>query len=399
MSTLRVRLTSVIIGGLFVVAGLVSAGCTSPPPPPPPPMQVTVSLPLRQTITTYAEYTGMTEAVESVEIRARVEGYLESIHFTPGTQVRQGDLLFVIDPKPFEAKLAQAEAELARQEAALKSAEATLQRRELALSERAVSEIAVIQSRADRDVVLAAIEAAKAAIKTAQLDLSYTSIRAPISGRISRNLVDVGNLVGATERTLLATIVREDPIYVYFNVSERDYLYYKKHHGETQSPTNPSPATPIYLGLSDENGYPHEGRVDYVGNRIDASSGTIQVRGVFTNPDHLILPGLFARIRVPIGTERDALLVPEPALGADQQGRYLLLVNKDNVVEYRPVRIGTKVDGKCVIEEGLAPDDRVIVSGIQRALPGAKVEPKESTNTAAPASEPAKTPDKESKDV
>lgn len=397
MRSIQVRVVSILGGGLLV-AGLLLPGCKPEAPPVAPP-QVTVSRPLKQAVTNFAEYTGITEAVESVEIRARVEGYLERINFAPGSNVTQGDLLFVIDPKPFEAKLAQAEAELAREQAALKSAEATLQRRELALSERAVSEIAVIQARADRDVFLAAIEAAKAAIQTTRLDLSYATIRAPISGRISRNLVDVGNLVGATERTLLATIVKDDPIYVYFNVSERDYLYYQKHHGEEVTATNPDAYPPMYLGLADDKGFPHEGRGDYVGNRIDASSGTIQVRGIFPNPDHLILPGLFARIRVPIGTQQDALLVPEQALGADQQGRYLLVVNKDNVVEYRGVRIGTKVDGKCVIEEGLNPDERVIISGIQRALPGAKVEPKESTNTAAPGSEPAKTPAKENKDV
>lgn len=398
MKALQHRVVNAVGGGLLL-AGLMLAGCKPEAPPVAPPMQVTVSAPLKQAITNFAEYTGITEAVESVEIRARVEGYLESINFTSGSYVKQGDLLFVIDPKPFQAKLAQAEAELARQQAALKSAEATLQRRELALSERAVSEIAVIQARADRDVFLAAIEAAQAAIKTAQLDLSYTAIRAPISGRISRNLVDVGNLVGATERTLLATIVKDDPIYVYFNVSERDYLFYQRHHGEEVTATNPDEYPPMYLGLADDKGFPHEGRGDYVGNRIDASSGTIQVRGIFPNPDHFILPGLFARIRVPIGTQQDALLVPEQALGADQQGRYLLVVNKDNVVEYRPVRLGAKQDGKCVIEEGLKPDDRVIVSGIQRALPGAKVEPKESTKEAASVSEPAKTPAKENKDV
>jgi len=388
------------IAGVALITMIILAGCDSrntyvPPPPP----EVTVSTPFQETVTNFAEFTGITEAVESVEIRARVEGYLDSMNFTPGSMVKKGDLLFVIDPKPFQAKLDEAEAELSRQFAELKRAEATLNRKELALKERAVSELDVIQSRADRDVVKAAIEAARATIQTARLKLSYTHVHAPISGKISRNLVDVGNLVGAAERTLLATIVNDDPIYVYFNVSERDLLYYQKNLRDKDVPTNSNGSTPVYLGLSDEDGYSYDGRADYADNRLDASSGTIQVRGVFANSDHLFLPGLFARVRVPIGTRKNALLIPEQALGQDQQGWYVLVVNSENAVEYRPVRTGVRVDGKCVIEKGIGPDDRVVISGIQRARPGSTVTPKKKGTEPPEKSGAEQPPLKENKDV
>ena len=358
----------------IVALTLMSTGCQEknkyvPPPPP----AVTVSRPVQQAVTDYMEFTGTTEALELVEIRARVEGYLESIHFKDGAKVKRGALLFVIDPKPFQAKLGEAKAGLLIRQAELKLAETTLKRKEGAFKDKAVSEVEVIQARAEQDKARAAVEAAQAAMETTRLNLSYTKIHAPISGRMGRNLVDVGNLVGANERTLLATIVQDDPIYAYFNASERDLLQHRQKRREREVGADENNAPNAYLGLANEEGYPHEGRVDYIDNRVNADTGTIQLRAVFPNSDGVLLPGLFARIRIPASEPHTALLVPDRALGTDQQGRFLLVVNDKNVVEYRTVKIGAKVEGVRVIESGISSADRVIVNGIQRARPGATV--------------------------
>jgi RND family efflux transporter MFP subunit len=376
-------------GWLLAAAVLLLNGCQKPneyaPPPPP---QVVVSNPTLQPITEYADFTGRTEAAELVEIRARVEGYLQSIHFKPGTQVKKGDLLFVIDPKPYQAKLDEARAELERRQAELKQADATLKRKEMAFKANAVSELEVLQGRADRDVAQATIQGAQAAIETAELNLSYTKIAAPIDGRIGRNLADVGNLVGATERTLLTTLVRDDPIYAYFSVSERDLLSYREHPSRMSSPTSNNGNVPVFLGLSSQSEYPYEGRIDFVNNRLDPSTGTIQVRGLFQNPEGRLLPGLFARVRVPIGTTEQALLVPERAVGTDQRGEYLLVVNAQNIVEVRIVTMGPLLQDQRVIRKGISAEDRVIVDGIQKARPGISVVP---TSAAQPADSPANT--------
>jgi RND family efflux transporter MFP subunit len=367
--------TNKILLSLLLATLLLTAGCrdqnqyVAPPPP-----TVTVALPKQQDITHYAQYSGLTDAVESVEIRARVEGYLKSIHFRDSAMVKKGDLLFVIDPKPYQARLDEAEATLAMREAELCLAEATLKRKESAFEDQAVSEVEVIEARAQRDQAVAAIAAAKAAIETARLELSYTRVHAPLSGRIGRRLVDVGNLVGAGEKTLLATIVSTDPIYVYFNVNERDLLDFQSHRTGQQAPTSGNGHTTINLGLSNEEGYPHVGKVDYVNNRVEAETGTIQVRGVVANPDGSLLPGLFARVQAPIRTIKNALLVPEFALGVDLQGHYLLTVNDKDEVEYHAVTIGPKADGWRVIETGLEAGDRVIVKGLQKVRAGIVVQ-------------------------
>lgn len=340
-------------------------------------MTVTVSKPVQKPVTDYAEYTGTVEAVESVEVRARVEGTLESMRFKPGARVKVGELLFVIDPRPFQAKLEEANAELAKRQAELKHTEASMQKKEMAFKVKAVSEIEAIQARAEYDMTKAAIQAALAAIRTAELNLSYTKIHAPVSGRISRNLVDVGNLVGAGERTLLATIVNDDPVYVYFNVNERDLLNFQQSRDSGDAPTSRNGEPRICLGLSNQEGYPFEGRIDYIDNRLSQSTGTIQVRGVFANKDHRLLPGLFARIQAPVAHRESALLAPDSAVGSDQRGEFLLVVNAQNVVEYRPVVTGALIGNDRVIESGISPEDRLIVSGLQRAIPGLPVNPTE----------------------
>lgn len=345
--------------------------------PPPPPM-VTVEKPHQQNVTNYAEFTGTTVAVETVELRARVEGYLESMHFSAGANVKQGDLLFVIDPKPFQARLDEATSDLTIRQAELELAETTLKRKEGALKDRAISEVEAHEAKAQRNKAAASVAAAKAAVETAQLYLSYTNIYAPVSGRIGRNLVDVGNLVGADESTLLATIVNDDPIYTYFNVSERDLMNYHniKQNGDRGNGNND--IIPVYLGLSNERGYPFKGYVDYVDNRVDADTGTIQVRAVFQNPDRVLLPGLFARIRVPVDIQENALLVPDIALGADQRGRFVLVVNDQNTVDYHSVETGPLFQGMRVIKSGISLKDRIIVKGVQRARPGIVVTPMDS---------------------
>ncbi|MGD9505612.1 MAG: efflux RND transporter periplasmic adaptor subunit [Syntrophobacteraceae bacterium] len=372
------RSTSVLWIALAAIAAIAASGCKQKNEyAPPPPMNVTVSKPTQQAVTEYAYFTGTTEAVESVEIRARVEGYLQSIKFQPGARVKKGELLFAIDPKPFQAKLDEAKAELARREAEMKQAEATLKKKELAYKSNAVSELEVIQARADLDVAKATIQGAEAAIDTADLQLSYTRITAPISGRISRNMVDEGNLVGATERTLLATIVQDDPIHVYFNVNERDLLYYQLKHSSLPSPASRNEGTKLFMGLSNQTDYPIAGAIDYVDNRLESGTGTLQVRGVFPNPDHRLMAGLFARIQVPIGEQENALMVPEEAIGTDQRGDYILVVNDKNIVEYRQIAAGPIVNGMRVIEKGATPEDHVVVNGLQRARPGLQVNPVE----------------------
>jgi RND family efflux transporter MFP subunit len=342
---------------------------------PPPPASVTVSKPLVKTVTTYGEFTGTTEAKESVEIRPRVEGYLKKILFTPSSYVKEGDLLFVIDPRPYEAKLKEAQAELLVRRAELELAKTTLTRKENAYKDRAVSEVDVIEARTKKEQADAQVESAKASVETAQLNLNYTHITAPINGRIDRSLVDKGNLVGAGTPTLLATIVNDDPMYAYFTVSERDLLYYQEHSKAKEFSLDTKQKA--FLGLSNQADYPYKGNIDYVDNRLQATSGTMQVRAVFDNENHWLLPGLFARISVPLGQEENALLVPDQALGVDQQGEYVLVVTKDNKVEYRSVTTGILDNGMRVIADGLEADDRVIVKGLQKARPGAEVTPKE----------------------
>lgn len=364
--------TPVLMLGLLLVAGCGEKNTFVPPPPP----TVTVATPQRQSVTHYAQYSGTTSAMESVELRARVEGYLQSIHFDSGSDVRKGDLLFVIDPKPYQARLDEAAAQLAMRQAEMRLAQATLSRKENAFKDNAVSEVEVIAARAEQAKAAAAIEAARATMESARLQLSYTRIHAPISGRIGRHLVDVGNLVGAGDQTLLATVVSDDPVYVYFNINERDLLEYQQYELQ-QTPTNGNGRSKVFLGLATEDDYPRSGYIDYVDNRVDEETGTIQVRGVFPNPDRILLPGLFARLQAPISVQQDALVVPEQAFGVDQGGYYLLAVNADNIVEYKPVKVGPEAGGLRVIDGGITDQDRVIINGLQRARPGGQVTPVE----------------------
>jgi RND family efflux transporter MFP subunit len=356
---------------LLAVAALVAA-CERNEYQAPPTPRVTVAVPVSRVVTTYGEFTGRTVSVEAVDIRARVQGYLKSLHFRPGTDVTKGDLLFVIEPDLYEAQVQRAEADLARAEATAKAADEQLEITQTIFQRNAGSKADLVQKTQARDEARAAVARARADLAAAQLDLSYTRIFAPISGRIDRNYVDVGNLVGSGEASILAKIVREQPIYAYFNVSERDLLYYRDLLRSSGMGQNGQPI-PVDLGLSSEDGYPHGGTLDYSSNQVDPSTGTIELRAIFPNKRNLIFPGLFVRLRVPF-TTAPSLLVPDDAVLVDQAGRYVLVVGTDDVVQLRRVKPGALSDGMRVIESGLAPTDRVVVSGLQRARPGTKVD-------------------------
>ena len=353
----------------------------------PPPPKVTVAKPLQKAIIDYLEFTGTTHAFEEVELRARVAGFLQSMEFTPGNLVGKGDLLFVIDPREYESELNAAEAELGSAEATLKRAQTEFDRAQKLFKQKAGAETDVVKWRGERDVARAAVLRAKAKVEKAGLDLSYTKVTAPLSGRVSRNFVDLGNLVGESEPTLLTTVTRYDPMYVYFNLNERDLLKVmtmnrneiEKKGLDPAKDTEVKAEISLFLGLANEEGYPHEGKLDFAESSVDAGTGTLQLRGVFSNPGSspVLLPGLFTRLRMPVEKRENALLVTERAIGSDQSGRYLLTVNSENMVEKKPIRMGQLVDGLRVIEEGLQPDDRVVVNGLQRARPGALVDPEQ----------------------
>lgn len=357
---------------MALAAFLPACGVNQYEPPPPP--EVTVATPVEQEVTTYGEFTGRTISVEAVDVRARVAGYLRSMDFRPGSEVEKGALLFVIEPDLYEARVQQVEADLARAEAQARAADEQLEITQQIFRRNAGSKADLVQKTQARDEARAAVARARADLAAAKLDLSYTRIYAPIAGRIDRNYVDVGNLVGSGEATVLAKIVREAPIYAYFDVSERDLLRHPDLLRATGGAGAADEGVAVELGLVNESGYPHRGRLDYSSNRVDSSTGTIELRAVFPNETGEILPGLFVRLRVPFARGR-SLLVPDEAVQADQGGRYVLVVDANDVVQLRRVAPGAAIDGMRVIDSGLSPGDRVVVNGLQRARPGAPVKP------------------------
>ncbi len=378
---MTMRFPGVLILIAFVSLGIM--GCSEKPQVAEPALpEVYVSKPLKKEVTNSLEFTGTTAALEFVEVRARVEGWLQSIHFESGARVKKGDLLFVIDPRPFQAQVDQAQAALKGKEADLQLKQANLRRAQQLLSSASISQLQYDIQNADESVALAQVGIAKADLEKAKLDLAYTQLTAPIDGRVSRNMVDIGNLVGAKDKTLLTEIVNDSSVYVYFDVSERDLLMLLRKFPRIESETDSSREKPLaFLQLADETGHPHEGKIDFVDPRIDPSTGTLRIRAIFPNDEGLLISGLFGRIRVPI-EKKDAFLVPEIAVGIGQAGRYVLVVNKDKVVEMRPVKTGQLEGTLRVIEEGLTKDDWVVVNAIQRARPGLKVAPKESSISA-----------------
>lgn len=361
-------------GLLLLMTACAQQQPTTAPPPPP---KVTVSQPLNREVVEWEEYTGRLEAVESVEVRARVNGYLQSIHFKNGATVKQGDLLFVVDPRPYQAELERAKAELALANARLERTGKDLARAQMLVRSRAVSEEEVDTRVSDQRQAQESVQAARATVNAAQLNVEFTQVRAPISGRISRNLVSVGNLIngGTTQSTLLTTIVSLDPIYCYFEADERSYLKGIRQLRNGDRANGRGGKQPIYVALADEEGFPHQGSIDFWDNRLDQNTGTITVRAVLPNPDLLLAPGLFARVRVPAGDKYKALMLPPEAVGSDLSQQFVFVVDDQNLVQYRKVTPGPIIDGLRVIRDGLQPDDWVIVKGVQRAKTGAKVDP------------------------
>ena len=362
----------------ILAAGAMACGNNEYASPPPP--AVTTQHPMVRDVTRYVEYTGTAEAVESVEVRARVTGFLRSMHFEPGDRVEKGELLFVIDPEPFEIELAAAQAGLAANTAELDLAQTEYDRARMMFKKKAISELNLIQAGAKRDQAKAAAQSSKTKIHAAELDIEWAHVKAPITGRVGRHRVDVGNLVGAEGTTLLTNMIRYSPVYVYFHMSELDLLALQKMNLRRRKSRNAKyddrEKTTVQVGRADDDGYPHEGVIDFTGLQVDPSTGTLEVRGVLPNEgalDEVIVPGTFLRVRVPIGDQKDALLVTERALGSDQSGRFVLVVNDEGVVEHRVIEVGPIVDKLRLIEKGLAPDDQVIVNGLQRARPGAPV--------------------------
>ncbi|MCA9004216.1 MAG: efflux RND transporter periplasmic adaptor subunit [Planctomycetaceae bacterium] len=368
---------------------------------------MTVAEPLQKTVIFNQDFTGSLAAVASVDIRARADGILEKVLFKPSEEVKEGQLLFEIQRNQYQATLDKANAALEAANAQLIDATATLERNEILLKKQAVTPQDVDDARADKERAQAAVDGAKADIEQAQINLGYTRISAPISGSVSRNLVDAGNLVGSGENTLLTTIVTMDPIYVYFSVSERILLNALKNG---RDPGGPNPIK-VYVGLSNEEGYPHEGTVDFWDNKVDPGTGTIQLRAVIPNPQvpgavapasaqnkssdskaitddrslrRLLYPGVYVNVRVPGSPIPGAVLVHDVAIGTDLAGKYLLVVGEKNIVEKRPVEVGQVEDNMRVILKGIKPGEKYIYEGLQRARPGRPVTI--TNNTVAPQS-------------
>jgi len=376
MPSPRVPLNSV---GVLLVA-VILGSCGGEPQAqkggPPSAPQVTVALPERQTITDREEYVGRFVAIDAVEVRARVSGYLEKVHFQDGQIVKQGDLLFTIDPRPFRNALDQARALLAQARSNLLYAEADLTRGQQLVRDKTITEQTYEQRLQTKRNAEAAVLANEAAVRQAELDLEFTELRAPIAGRIGDRRVSPGNLVtGGTSgnTTLLATIVSTDPIRFEFSFDEASYLRLLRArdlHGET---ANGEASMPVRLKLLDETRFSHEGRMDFIDNVIDRSSGTIRGRALIANKEGLFTPGMFARIQVASSPPYEALLVPDVAIGTEQTRKYVLVVGPDDVANQKYVELGQVIGGMRVIKSGLNPSDRVIVNGLMRVRPGQKV--------------------------
>lgn len=361
------------------VLTLLLQGCRSEanPQAAAPAPQVSVAAALEREVQEWDEFTGRLEAVESVEVRPRVTGYIDSVNFTEGSVVKKGDLLFVIDQRPYRAELAKAEADLARAVARAELNKTDVERSEKLLGVKAVSREEYDQRLNAQRESLANVEAARAAVTTAKLNLEFTRITAPISGRVSRAAITAGNLVtgGSTQATLLTTVVSIDPIYVTFEGDEQVYLKYTELARRGDRPSSRDAANPVLMALANEEGFPHKGAMSFVDNQVDSRTGTIRARASFDNKDGYLTPGLFARVKLIGHSSHRTVLVDDRAVGTDQSQKFVYVVDGDNKVSYRSVKVGRLTDGLRIVQEGLEPGENVIVNGLQRVHPGVIVAP------------------------
>ncbi len=358
---------------LLATLALSAAACSKPQPPMPPP-QVTVAPAIERQVADWDEFSGHFEAVQSVEVRPRVSGFVQRVTFAEGANVRQGDPLFIIDPRPYEADVARAEAALEQAHTRQQLAQMELERAKQLVNTQAISREELDSRTSGLADGASAVRAAEAALKIARLNLEWTTVRAPISGRVSRAEITVGNLVqaGPPAASLLTTIVSLDPIYVYFDSDEQTYLKFAGTRGGATR-------RPVQIGLASETGFPHGGTLDFIDNRVDRNAGTIRARAVVQNPDRLFAPGLFARVRLPDGQPRQATLVQDAAVGTDQDRKFVLVLKPDSTVEYRAVTLGRVVDGLRVVHSGLQPGENVVINGLLRVRPGMRVAAKSSS--------------------
>jgi membrane fusion protein, multidrug efflux system len=373
-------LPPVFFGALATLAALALTGCGSrntyvPPPPP----KVVVAQPLQEPVTLYVYLTGNTAPYRTANLVARVQGFLDSIDYKDGAAVTRGTQLFVIERDTYQAQVDQATAQLAKDQSVLAQSQANLTRYQTLQKENSIA----VQQAQDQAFVVeqnkATVGIDQANLQTAKINLGFTTVTAPFDGIVTTHLVDIGNLVGASGPTTLATIVQTNPIYVNFTLSEPQFLVIRRDRAQAGHPVGTSnlaylSTIPIDIGLQDEEGYPHKGHLDYVSPQVDPSTGTVAVRAIFDNNDNALLPGLFVRVRGPIGHQDKALLTRNDAIGTSQEGSYVLVVGADNVVSRKIVKTGQQQGQLVIIESGLDPTDWVIIGGIQQAFPGTKVE-------------------------
>ena len=371
----RIGLSGKIVLLLATIAWLSSCEKQEPvqeaPPPP-----VTIAKPIQKEIVEWDEFTARTDAVENVNITPRVSGYIDSVAFKAGDIVNRGDLLFVIDPRPYQAALDQAQAQERQQEANLQLQNANFARQDKLRQNGVIAKEDFDTALSNKNQAAASVLAAQAAVESAQLNLNFTRVTSPIRGRIDRELITVGNLVQA-DTTLLTNIVSVDPIYAYFYVDERSVLNYESLVRQGKLPSARLTSVPVYFQLETETGFPHQGYIDFIGNQFTTSTGTLPVRGLFSNADGILIPGAFGRIRVASTPLHSALLVTDRAIGTDQGTKYVLVVGNENIVSVKSVQLGPIVDGLRVVRSGLTGDENVVINGIVNARPGSKVTPQQ----------------------